>query len=428
MAKSDGKEFYGLIGGRLGHSYSPEIHAAIAPYAYALRELAPEEVGPFLRARQFRGLNVTIPYKQAVIPFLDVVSETARAIGAVNTIVNRGGRLYGDNTDAAGFAALLRHAGVAVRGKKCLVLGTGGTSRTVAYVLRREGAAAAVKVSRGEGDGANVVSYGEAVARHHDAAVIVNTTPVGMFPKENAMPIGLEGFLPPAHGALEGVLDVVYHPLRTRLVLAAQALGIPAEGGLYMLAAQAVAASALFLDRAMDPALTEAAFRAVRDRKRNLVLVGMPSSGKSTVGRLLAERLGKRFVDTDAAVVAQAGCSIAEVFAAQGEAAFRALERQAVAKVSQDEGVVVATGGGVVLDAANVAALKQNGLVVFLDRPPEELVATPDRPLSTSAEAIRRLYDARLPLYRAAADISVATRGLPPAAVADAILERSSNP
>lgn len=408
---------YGLIGGRLGHSYSRDIHARLGSYGYELRELAPDELAPFLAARDFCAVNVTIPYKQAVIPLLDEVSDVARRIGAVNVVVNDGGRLLGDNTDAAGFAALLRHAGVSVRGRKCLVLGTGGTSRTVEDVLRQEGAAQVVHVSRVPKAGA--VGYDEAARRHGDAQVLVNTTPVGMAPDVESSPIDLAPF-----GRLEGVVDVVYHPLRTQLVLEAQRRGIRACGGLAMLVAQAVYASALFRGVEAGVARIDAIYRELLAEKRNIVLVGMPSSGKTTVGKLVAERSGRRFVDTDALAVERAGCSIAELFATRGEGAFRELERSIVAEVSQGAGQVVATGGGVVLDGRNVDALRRDGCVFFLDRPLEKLLATEDRPLSRTPEAVHRLYDERLPLYRAAADHVMDASRTPDDLACD-ILERS---
>ena len=408
---------YGLIGGRLGHSYSRDIHARLGSYGYELRELAPDGLAPFLAARDFCAVNVTIPYKQAVIPLLDEVSDVARQIGAVNVVLNDGGRLRGDNTDAAGFAALLRHAGVSVRGRKCLVLGTGGTSRTAEYVLRQEGAAQVVHVSRVPKAGA--VGYDEAARRHGDAQVLVNTTPVGMAPDVESSPIDLAPF-----GRLEGVVDVIYHPLRTQLVLAAQRRGIRACGGLAMLVAQAVYASALFRGVEADAAQIDAIHRELLAEKRNIVLVGMPSSGKSTIGKFVAERSGRRFVDTDALAVERAGCSIAELFATRGEGAFRELERSIVVEVSKGSGQVVATGGGVVLDGRNVDALRRDGCVFFLDRPLEKLLATEDRPLSRTPEAVHRLYAERLPLYRAAADHVLDASRTPDDLVRD-ILERS---
>lgn len=397
---------YGLIGAKLGHSFSKEIHAKIADYPYTLCELTVEGVDALLRQRDFRAINVTIPYKETVIPYLDFISEDARKIGAVNTIVNHCGKLYGYNTDYAGAAALLAHAGVTVRGKKVLILGTGGTSKTLQAVIRDQGAREIVLVSR-HADG-QTVSYAQAAALHGDAQVIVNTTPVGMYPGNDACPIDLD-----AYPQLTGVIDVIYNPLRTRLILAAQERGLPAEGGLLMLAAQAVYASALFTGTKADEALIERAYQSVLRQKRSIVLMGMPSCGKTTIGRLLSQMTGRKLLDTDEMVVQRAGCSIPEIFAREGEQAFRALEREAVAQAGKQSGVVIATGGGVPLDARNVAALEQNGVLLFLDRPLEALSATPDRPLSSSESLLRSRFAERYPIYSAACDVRIGVSGTP---------------
>lgn len=395
---------YGLIGEHLGHSYSREIHGKISTDAYELLELAPDEVAPFLEKREFCGINVTIPYKQTVMPLLDTISEAAARIGAVNTVVNRAGKLYGYNTDFAGMRAMIQWAGMDMQGKKVLILGSGGTSRTARAVVASLGATTVLVVSRRCGEG--TVSYEQAVRDHADAQFIVNTTPVGMYPNTEQTPVDLSAF-----GRLQGVIDTIYHPLRTRLVLDAQKRSVPAVGGLYMLAAQAVYAAAIFRDREPDPSSIERVYRAVLADKQNLVLIGMPSSGKTTVGRELARRLDKRFVDTDEAIVARIGQPIADYFAQHGEAAFRTLEREVIAAIAKDSGCVIATGGGAVLSADNVIALQQNAAVVFLDRHPSRLLVTADRPLSSSREAVEKLYQARYPLYRQAADVTVDANG-----------------
>jgi shikimate dehydrogenase len=391
---------YGLIGAHLGHSYSPEIHAKIAPYRYELRELPPGEVGAFLRAREFRAINVTIPYKQTVIPYLDEVDAAAARIGAVNTIVNRDGRLCGCNTDFAGLRALLARTGVDLGGKKVLILGTGGTSKTAHAVAESLGAAEILHVSRRPGPGA--VTYDEARTRHTDAQVILNTTPVGMYPAAEGLPIELDAF-----PALSGAADVIYHPLRTNFVLDAQARGIPAAGGLYMLAAQAVFAAALFRNVAANEARIERVYRAVLAEKETISLIGMPSCGKTTVGARLGELTGRRVIDTDAVITARIGMPIADFFAKNGEKAFRAIEREVVAEAAGESGCIVATGGGAVLDAANVRALRRAGRVFFLDRPLDLLTATADRPLSAGRAALEARYRERYQLYCAAADVRV---------------------
>ena len=396
----------GLIGRKLGHSYSPQIHKVLADYDYHLWELRPEELAPFLKKRGFAGINVTIPYKEQVIPYLDGLSDTARAVGAVNTVVNRDGRLLGDNTDLPGMLALIRRLGLELSGKKVLILGTGGTSKTARTAAVRLGAAEICRVSRsGRGD---AVTYEQAAGKHGDAAFVINTTPCGMYPDLEGCPLELERF-----PRLEGVVDAVYNPLRSNLVLYARRRGIAAEGGLYMLAAQAVYASAAFLGREPDPALIDTAFRAVRSGKRNLVLTGMPSAGKTTVGRALAALTGREFVDTDAEIVGRIGMPIADYFAWAGEPAFRVVEREVIAEQSRRDGIVLETGGGSVLDGRNVRALRRNGLVVFLDRSPDKLTATSDRPLSSDPEALWRLYRERYALYCRAADLHLSADGRP---------------
>lgn len=357
----------GLIGRRLGHSYSPQIHRALADYDYKLWELEPEELETFFRRQDFTGVNVTIPYKQAVIPLLDELSETARAIGAVNTVVRRGGKLYGDNTDFAGMAALIHRIVLSLEGKKVLILGTGGTSKTAVAVARSLGAAEVYRLSRSGRDGA--LTYEDAARLHADADVLINTTPGGMYPAVEGCPIALDAF-----PNLSGVVDAVYNPLRTNLVLQARSRGIPAEGGLYMLAAQAAYASALFRGCETSQRDIDLAYQTVRREMENIVLIGMPSSGKSTVGRALAERLDKRFADSDALVTERIGMPIADYFAQRGEAAFREREQEAVADLA-------ATGG--------------------------QVIATADRPLASDREALRRRYEERYDLYCAAADLHI---------------------
>ena len=395
---------YGLIGEHLGHSYSREIHAQVADYDYELCEVAPEELDSFLRKAEFRAINVTIPYKQSVIPYLSYISPQAESIGAVNTVVNRDGKLWGYNTDFAGMEALIARMDLSLRGKKVLILGTGGTSKTARAVCESAGAREILKVSRRASGEA--VSYEQAVSGHGDAEILINTTPVGMYPRCGEAPIDLAHF-----PGLEGVVDAVYNPLRTRLVQAGQERGVPAEGGLYMLAGQGVCASAIFLGKEFDPALTEGVYRAILGRKQNIVLIGMPSCGKTTVGRLLAERCGRRLIDTDEKIVERLGEPIAGFMARNGEAAFRDVEQEVVAGVADESGCVIATGGGAVLRQENLRLLRQNGLLVFLDRPLEKLMPTADRPLSASREALERRYRERYGFYVAAADLVVDASG-----------------
>lgn len=406
---------YGLIGEHLKHSYSCEIHAQIADYEYELHEIPPSGLGGFLKKREFNAINVTIPYKQDVIPYLDEISDTAKRIGAVNTIVNRNGRLYGDNTDFAGMLALAKHIGVDMKGRKVLILGTGGASKTGHALAEYMGAQSVFYVSRSGKDGS--ISYEQAVTEHSDAQIIINATPVGMFPKQDGRPIDISAF-----PNLEGVIDAIYNPLRTNLILDAQERGIPAEGGLYMLSAQAVHASAVFRDIPLDESLVDKAFKSVKNDKQSIVLIGMPSSGKTTVGRILAEKCGKQLADTDEYIVRKIGMPISDFFAKHGEAEFRKIEKETVAELSATGGRIIATGGGAVLDAENVRALKQNGVLVFLDRRPENLIATDDRPLASRRSALEKLYAERYDIYCAAAELHI-DANTTPEAEADAILK-----
>ncbi|MBO4652884.1 MAG: AAA family ATPase [Lachnospiraceae bacterium] len=403
---------YGLIGGKLGHSFSKDIHEQLGAPEYELKELQPEEIEGFLAKREFRGINVTIPYKETVIPFLDEVSERARAIGAVNTIVNDRGRLIGDNTDFGGMVALLTKTGIDLEGRKVLILGSGGTSKTARAVARSLNAASVNRTSRTKRD--DCITYEEAVSENSDTDVIINTTPVGMYPNGDAIPVELAAF-----PKLTGVIDAIYNPLRTRLVIAAQERQIPASGGLYMLVAQAVLAAARFRTVCDDGeyreigggteeeilAATERIFRAIAGEKQSVVLTGMPGVGKTTVGRLVAERLKREFIDCDEEIVRRSGCDIPTIFATQGEKAFRDLEAEVIRDLSAQGGKVIATGGGAILRPDNVANLKSNGTIIFLDRPIGSIAVAPGRPLSTDREALEARYRERYPIYCATCDV-----------------------
>ena len=393
---------YGLIGEKLGHSFSREIHQRLGGYDYRLQELTPAQLPAFLEKRDFRGVNVTIPYKQTVIPLLDEVDPKAAAIGAVNTIVNRRGRLCGYNTDYDGMAALARHAGLTLKNKNVLILGTGGTSRTAMTVAADLGAAEIRRVSRtGQGD---AITYEQAADL--PVQVLINTTPCGMYPGCDGQPMDLSRF-----GWLEGVLDAVYNPLRTRLVLQARDNGARGQGGLYMLVAQAAAACRLFLDRPLPDGALDSVYRAIHGQKQNIVLTGMPGSGKSTVGRVLARQLGRELVDTDTEIIRLAKKPIPEIFAQRGERGFRDLESQVIQEVSRRTGLVIATGGGAILREENVRRLRQNGRIYFLDRPAEDILPTDDRPLARDMEAVRQRYAERYPRYTSTADAAVPVRG-----------------
>lgn len=406
---------YGLIGERLGHSYSVQIHASIADYKYELREIKKEELEEFIKNRDFNGINVTIPYKKSVMPYLDEVSETARRIGAVNTVVNKNGKLYGYNTDFYGMRELVKHAGISVENKKVLIFGTGGTSATARAVSESLHAREIISVSRGGKNGA--ITYEQAALAHNDADVIINTTPAGMYPDTESRPADISVFKD-----LSGVIDAVYNPLKTRLVLEAQKRGIKAEGGLYMLAAQGVYASALFLGKEVNRSDIDKAYSKVLSEKRNIVLTGMPGAGKTTVGKLLAARTGKPFFDSDCETVKAIGMSVSDYFARFGESAFRKKEKETVTRLSLIGGRIIATGGGAVLDGENVDALRHNGVIVFLDTPIEKIAATADRPLSSTRAELEKRYAERYRIYCDTADVRIVNSGTPDQA-SDGVLE-----
>lgn len=399
------KKRYGCIGKKLTHSFSKEIHEQLADYDYELIELAEEEIAPFFTKKEFAAVNVTIPYKQTVIPYLDRVSPVAQRIGAVNTVVNKDGVLWGYNTDYYGMTALLERVGIGLEGKKVLILGTGGTARTARAVAEDLGAAQILTVSRRKT--APFITYEEAVRDHADADVIIDTTPVGMYPELVAKPIDIGAF-----PRLSGLIDAVYNPLRTQLVLDALERGILAEGGLYMLVMQAVVAVEHFLDTKLDRSVADRVFASVLASKENIVLTGMPGSGKSTVGKLLRAD-GYSFIDTDAEIEKKCGCSISSLIREKGERFFRDLETEVIREASSESRRIIATGGGAVLRRENVRALTQNGRIFFLDADISRLRATEDRPLSDTREKLERLYAQRLDIYRMTADVTVPDLGDP---------------
>lgn len=389
----------GLLGEKLGHSYSPQIHSMLADYEYKLFEKSPEELEDFLKSGEFDGLNVTIPYKKSVMPYCAELSPTAAQIGSVNTIVRRSdGSLYGDNTDAFGFEKLIVHNGIEVKDKKALVLGTGGASVTAQAVLKNLGASEVVVISRKGED-----NY-ENIAKHADAEIIANTTPVGMYPNNGKAAVDLTQF-----PKLSGVLDVVYNPARTALLLQAEKLCIPCAGGLYMLVSQAKRSCELFTGKSIPDSEIDRIERVLSHQMQNIVIIGMPGSGKTAVSTMLAERLGRKIFDTDTIVSEKAGMTIPEIFAAQSEAGFRKLETEATAEVGKLSGNIISTGGGVVTVADNYELLHQNGVIVWIERDTNKL-ARDGRPISLSSD-LNELYAARLPLYERFADIKADNNG-----------------
>ena len=391
---------YGCIGEHLKHSFSKEIHNALADYEYEIKEIPKDKLEEFMTNRDFKAINVTIPYKEDVIPYLYFIDDAAKKIGAVNTIVNKEGRLYGYNTDFYGMSMLIAHAGIDLKNKKVAVLGTGGTSKTACAVSESLLAKEIIVVSRTKTE--NTVTYEELYEKHSDIDIIINTTPLGMFPNNYLKAVELQKF-----PKLSGVVDAVYNPLQTVLIKDAKSLGILAEGGLYMLVAQGVLASEIFLDKKYEKCTLDEVFLKLKKQKENIVLIGMPSSGKSTVGKEIAKKLGRDFYDTDKYIEEQTGKKIPEIITTLGEEEFRILESDAVAEISKLTGVVIATGGGVILKDKNTKALSQNGRIYFIDRPLELLLPTGDRPLTSTKEALLIKYNERYPIYEKSADVKI---------------------
>ena len=392
---------YGLIGEKLGHSFSKIIHEKIADYTYELKEISKENLDSFMRAREFSCINVTIPYKEDVIPYLDYVDYAAKAMGAVNTIVNRDGKLLGYNTDFFGMKLMIEKNSFDLKGAKVLILGSGGTAKTSRAVSEALGAREIVTVSR-----SGEVNYNNVSELHKDADFIINTTPCGMYPDNDGYAID-----PALFPSLRGVIDAVYNPLKTTIVSKAEKLGIKGVTGLYMLVAQAVLAAEKFMDKSLDiEKISDSIFAEIIREKQNIVLIGMPGSGKSTIGKALAEKLGRDFIDTDDMIKEKYG-DISEIFASKGEKYFRDIETQAVKEASKKSGVVIATGGGAVLRQENVDALKQNGVVFFLNRPLEDIIPTSDRPLSSDIESLKKRFEERYGIYKSTGDFEIAIDG-----------------
>lgn len=399
----------GLLGRKLGHSYSPQIHQYLGSYSYELFEKEPEELSDFFKSKNFTGINVTIPYKKDVIPYCDKLSETAKKLGSVNTIVKQSdGTLIGHNTDYYGFMSMLQRTGLDVKNKKVLVLGSGGASVTVMAVLQELGANT-VQISRTGGNNYTNLYL------HRDTAVIVNATPVGMYPNNGSAPVDIEDF-----PILEGVLDLIYNPARTKLLLDAEAKGLKWENGLWMLVAQAKESAQWFTGKQLNDAVIAQIHSILSRQMKNIALIGMPGCGKSTVGKLLAQVTGRRFVDVDVAIEETAQMKIPDIFSNQGEEVFRAIESQVLANLGKCSGYVIATGGGCVTKQRNYEPMHQNSTIIWLKRPIEHL-PTEGRPLS-QANDLDSMYQARKPLYAAFADHCVSNVSNPEMAV-EQILE-----
>lgn len=388
----------GLLGRKLGHSYSPQIHALMGEYPYVLFEKEPEEVAGFVKNGDYTGINVTIPYKKDVIPCMDELSPMAKRMGAVNTIVRRAdGTLFGHNTDNFGFSSMVERSGISVAGKKVLVLGSGGASNTAVKVLEDMGARVIIISRSGENNYTNL-------HLHRDAAVIVNTTPVGMYPSTGVSAVNLRDF-----PKLEGVLDMIYNPARTQFLLDAESLKLPRENGLWMLVAQAKEAAEYFGGRQLPDSIIESVYNTLSSQMQNIVLIGMPGCGKSTVGKALAQKLGRKFVDADAEIVNLAGKPIPEIFAQEGEEIFRQYETQVLAELGKQSCLVIATGGGCVTRERNYPLLHQNSRIFWLKRE-LDLLPTDGRPLSQSNQ-LTDMYQKRKSLYKAFADHIIDNNG-----------------
>lgn len=387
---------FGLLGRKLGHSYSPQIHTLLGGYEYPLYEKEPEEIEAFMLSHEFDGMNVTIPYKETVIPYMAQLSDSAKKIGSVNTVTRLAdGTFYGDNTDYYGFVYLLESADFDVKDKKVIVLGNGGASKTAVCVCRDKGAAEVTVISRRS----QTDNYSN-IEKHRDADYIINTTPVGMYPNNGEAPVDLSIFT-----QCNGVADLIYNPSKTKLLLDAEKLSIPAANGLTMLCAQAVKAAESFTSTKYPESKASEITKELEKQMLNIVLVGMPGCGKSTAGKLLSQLLGREFVDTDELIVKNEGRPIPEIFEAEGEEYFRNAEALAVSQAGKQSGKIIATGGGAVLREENKDALRQNSVVVFLRRDLSQL-DTSGRPLSKSGR-LNEMYTKRLPHYEAVCDINV---------------------
>ncbi|MCR0204005.1 shikimate dehydrogenase [[Clostridium] innocuum] len=385
---------YGLIGEKLGHSFSKDIHERIADYTFDLIPLSKEEFKEFMEKKEFAAINVTIPYKKDVIPYLDEMDEHAKAIGAVNTIVNQNGKLKGYNTDFTGFLYMVKKHNVHMEGKKVLIIGNGGASAAIQAVVRHEKAGQMVIVDVVTGNGA--ISYDEMFSSHLDAEIIINTSPIGMYPRIGNAPIDISMF-----HKCEAVMDVIYNPILTRLCFEAQEMDIKRVNGLEMLIAQAKQSVEFFLDKKIDDQIIDDIYQDMLKERCNIVLIGMPSAGKTTIGKMLEDRMQKEFIDLDDVIIEKAGKSIPEIFEESGEAGFRAIETEAAIEVSKLNNKIIATGGGTIKHKVNMDYLRQNGITIFIDRDVDKLISSdPNRPLSKSSDALQKMHAERLPLYQ----------------------------
>lgn len=397
---------YGLIGEHLGHSFSKIIHESLDNYHYDLCEVAKEDIDTFMKKKDFIGINVTIPYKETVMPYLDDIDPSAKLIGCVNTIVNRDGKLFGTNTDYYGLKALCEKQNISFKNAIILILGSGGTAKTARKVATDLGAKTIITVSRNKTEDKNFITYEELEQFYNEEVIIINTTPLGMYPKVQNSPISLKNFK-----NIQLVVDVIYNPLRTTLLNEAISLNIPCCGGLYMLVLQAYYASMQFTGKKIELNKATKLYQNLEKQMQNLVLIGMPSSGKTTIGKELARILKRELVDTDDLVKEELGMRIDKYIQIFGETSFRKVESEVIEKVSLRQGIIISTGGGVITRKVNIENLKRNGQLLFINRPLELLTPTKNRPLSSNLEALKDRYEERLPLYKQYADKEVINDG-----------------
>lgn len=387
---------FGLLGEKLGHSFSKEIHESINDYIYNLIEVSKDNFDKFMIDRKFNSINVTIPYKEMVIPYLSYIDPKAKEIGAVNTIVNIDDKLYGYNTDYLGLKRLIIKNNISFENKKVLILGTGGTSKT-AYVLSKDlGCSEVVKVSRKQGD--NTITYDEAKNSYNDANIIINTTPCGMYPNDDLI-IELDNF-----NNLEAVVDVIYNPLNTKLIRKAKMRNIKAVNGLYMLVAQAVYASYIFINKEVDENKIEEVYKKIKNTKLNISLIGMPSCGKTTISKMLGELLNKNIIDTDEEIEKEINMPISSFLNKDNESDFRDIESEVIDNVSKYNNVIISTGGGVIKRNDNIDRLRRNSLIIFIDRDLHLLQSTSSRPLSSNKVDLEKLYNERYSIYKKSCD------------------------
>lgn len=390
---------FGLLGEKLGHSFSKEIHESINDYTYNLIEVSKENFNSFMEQKNFKAINVTIPYKELVIPYLSYIDPKAKQIGAVNTIINVNNNLYGYNTDYLGLRQLIIKNNIDFKNKKVLILGTGGTSKT-AFVLSKDlGCMQVIKVSRRKSE--ETITYEEAKEKYNDANIIINTTPCGMYPNDDLI-IDLDSF-----SNLEAVVDVIYNPLNTKLIRVAKQKNIKAVNGLYMLVAQAVYASYLFINKDVIESKIDEVYKKIKNNKLNISLIGMPSSGKTTISLELKTLLNKEVIDTDSLIEKEINMPISSFLTKDDEKEFRDIESSVIEKISKQNNLIISTGGGVIKRQENIDYLRRNSIIIFIDRDLELLQATSSRPLSNNKNDLQKLYNERYNIYVSSCDYIV---------------------